>query len=85
MEIPTYPNYSELNGTYQTYIRKEKDGIWYKMLVKCQEDLPCFFSACYMFIIFGQVNLDVKDIEGTSIAIIDEDQRTESERLLPIF
>jgi len=85
MKDPIYPIYAENNGVYKTYIRKEENGIWYKMLVQCSDDLPFFISACYNFILFGCVNIDIKNPDGTAVAIKDEDQRSEEERLFPDF
>lgn len=82
---------------FKTVIRKNFDGVWYKSVVKQRfksnvvltdrnyivkrdEVYKRFVSACYTHLIFSQYT-DIQDSFGKPMYEVDEDQRTEEERL----
>jgi hypothetical protein len=81
-----YPRYTFHNGIYRSYIRKLHNGVWYLFLLKCHStDINYFLKQAYLCILFGQVETELKDINGNDIYQADENQETEQERLLPSF
>ena len=81
-----FPNYEVNEHEYRTYLRKEHNKEWYLMLVLVKShgdnSLKLFLNYIYKAILFGTVNVDLKDSNGALIFTKDENQQSEEERLL---
>jgi len=79
---------------YLTYIRKQKDNIWYLIPVRYnyqydnsdkslekEQTLQIFLTEVYKVLLFYIIDVNAVNIYGESMIFQDEDQRSEEERL----
>jgi hypothetical protein len=83
--------------SFNTYIRKNKDNIWYLIRLSLEyeyqiktnsestiimnELLSRFLTEAYKIILFYKIDPDITDSYGYPLLYIDENQKSEEERL----
>lgn len=88
-----FPAYDVRENLMETNVRKlHTDGKWYLMLIKTGSVYPVdeglkhtFLKNVYMAILWGIINPELKEPMGQDIFLLDPNQQSEEERLIPTF
>jgi hypothetical protein len=78
------------NKKISTYIRKCHEGVYYLWYIGLNSIgdpsflLSRFHYDVYMTILYGKVDLNLTDIHGQPVFVVDPDQTPEEKRLCPI-
>lgn len=87
-----YPEINDTGNSFITFLRKEKDGVWYDCIIQefysegaMEYAIQRLHKNAYYTIILGDINPELKAVQGYSIFRKCENQQSETERLTKLI